>query len=75
MGTPDSFKAVCKDFENGVVAAKKLANKQKAVFLDRDGTINIYKGFLHRVDEFELIPGIAEAIKKINASGYRLWTY
>lgn len=70
MGTPDRFEAVCKDFENGVVAAKNLANKQKAVFLDRDGTINIYKGFLRHVEDFELIPGIAEAIKKINASGY-----
>ena len=65
MGTPDRFEAVCKDFENGVVAAKNLANKQKAVFLDRDGTINIYKGFLRHVEDFELIPGIAEAIKKI----------
>lgn len=70
MGTPDRFEAVCKDFENGVVAAKNLANKQKAIFLDRDGTINIYKGFLRHVEDFELIPGIAEAIKKINASGY-----
>ena len=70
MGTPDRFEAVHKDFELGVVSAKNLANKQKAVFLDRDGTINIYKGFLRYVDDFELIPGIAEAIKKINASGY-----
>ena len=70
MGTPDRFEAVCKDFELGVISAKNLANKQKAVFLDRDGTINIYKGFLRYVDDFELIPGIAEAIKKINASGY-----
>ncbi|MBR1697415.1 MAG: D-glycero-beta-D-manno-heptose 1,7-bisphosphate 7-phosphatase, partial [Anaerovibrio sp.] len=70
MGTPDRFEAVCKDFENGVVAAKNLANKQKAVFLDRDGTINIYKGFLRHIEDFELIPGIAETIKKINASGY-----
>lgn len=38
--------------------------------MDRDGTINIYKGFLHHIEDFELIPGIAEAIKKINASGY-----
>ncbi|MCR5176341.1 MAG: D-glycero-beta-D-manno-heptose 1,7-bisphosphate 7-phosphatase [Anaerovibrio sp.] len=70
MGTPDRFEAVCKDFENGVVTAKNLANKQKAVFLDRDGTINIYKGFLHHIEDFELISGIAEAIIKINASGY-----
>ena len=49
---------------------KNLKNKQKAVFLDRDGTINKYVGFLRNIDEFELIDGVANAIKKINASGY-----
>lgn len=70
VGTPERYTAVCKDFKNGIVTAKNLLNRQKAVFLDRDGTINIYKGFLRSVDEFELIPGVAEAIKKINVSGY-----
>ena len=70
MGTPERFVAVCHDFESGVVKAKNLRNKQKAIFLDRDGTINKYVGFLRNIDDFELIPGIAEAIKKINNSGY-----
>lgn len=70
MGTPERFQAVCRDFRLGIVAGKNLAHKQKAVFLDRDGTINVYKGFLCELDEFELLPGIAAAIKKINASGY-----
>lgn len=70
MGTPERYEAVCRDFVNGVVAAKNLAHPQKAIFLDRDGTINKYVGFLRDIDEFELIPGVAEAIKKINASGY-----
>ena len=47
-----------------------MSNKQKAIFLDRDGTINKYVGFLRNIDEFELLPGVIEAIKKINASGY-----
>lgn len=55
---------------NGVVAAKNLAHPQKAIFLDRDGTINKYVGFLRDIDEFELIPGVTEAIRKINNSGY-----
>jgi D-glycero-D-manno-heptose 1,7-bisphosphate phosphatase len=38
--------------------------------LDRDGTINRYVGFLRKPDEFELLPGAAEAIRKINSSGY-----
>jgi D-glycero-D-manno-heptose 1,7-bisphosphate phosphatase len=70
MGTPERYEAVCKDYAEGRVRAKNLQNKQKAVFLDRDGTINQYVGFLRDIDEFELLPGVAEAIRKINASGY-----
>lgn len=51
-------------------SAKNLSNKQKAVFLDQDGTINKYVGFLRNINDFELIDGVAEAIKNINASGY-----
>ena len=70
MGTPERYEGVSRDFVNGVVTGKNLANKQKAVFLDRDGTINKYVGFLRNIDEFELIEGVAEAIKLINQSGY-----
>lgn len=70
MGTPDRYKAVCRDLVNGVVARKNLKRKQKAIFLDRDGTINKYVGFLRNIDDFELIHGVAEAIGKINRSGY-----
>lgn len=70
MGTPDRYYSVCEDYKAGRVRDKNLQNKQKAVFLDRDGTINKYVGFLRNKDDFELIDGIAEAIKKINALGY-----
>ena len=70
MGTPERFHQVEADYKNGVVQAKNLHNKQKAVFLDRDGTINKYIGFLRNIDDFELIEGVSEAIKKINQSGY-----
>lgn len=70
MGTPERYEAVCRDFREGKVQARNLKNPQKAVFLDRDGTINRYVGFLRKEDEFELLPGVAEAIGKINASGY-----
>lgn len=69
MGTPERFHQVEADYKNGVVQAKNLANKQKAIFLDRDGTINKYVGFLRNIDDFELIEGVAEAIKLINQSG------
>ena len=70
MGTPDRLVAVTSDVEHGVVAGRSLKNKQRAIFLDRDGTINEYAGFLRSIDDFELIPGVAEAIAKINASSY-----
>ncbi len=70
MGTPERYEAVCHDFDKGIVKAKNLMHKQKAIFLDRDGTINKYVGFLRNIEEFELLPGVAEAIKGINASGY-----
>ena len=70
MGTPERFHQVEADFRNGVVQRKNLKNKQKAIFLDRDGTINKYVGFLRNIDDFELIEGVPEAIKLINQSGY-----
>ena len=70
MGTPERFHQVEADYQNGVVEAKNLKNKQKAIFLDRDGTINKYVGFLRNIDDFELIDGVAEAIRQINESGY-----
>lgn len=70
MGTPERYVSVCEDFVDGIVAGNNLKKKQKAIFLDRDGTINKYVGFLRNIDEFKLIDGVAEAIKKINNSGY-----
>ena len=70
MGTPDRYYAVCEDFKEGHVQGKNLKNKQRAIFLDRDGTINKYVGFLRNINEFELIDGVSEAIKKLNESGY-----
>lgn len=70
MGTPERYQMVIADIQSGLVEAKNLAQKQKAIFLDRDGTINVYKGFIRDIDEIELIDGVAEAIGKINRSGY-----
>ena len=50
--------------------SKNLNRKQRAIFLDRDGTINRYVGFLRRPEELELLDGAAEAIRRINQSGY-----
>lgn len=70
MGTPERYAAVCEDVRSGHAAARNLRRKQKAVFLDRDGTINRYVGFLRNIDEFELLPGVAQAVRKINELGW-----
>lgn len=70
MGTPDRFYAVTEDIRSGKVRQKNLDKLQKCVFLDRDGTINRYVGFLTHIDQLELLPGAAEAVRRINESGY-----
>lgn len=70
MGTPDRLAAVSADVENGVVSGRSLKNKQKAIFLDRDGTINEYVGFLRNIEDFKLLSKVSEAITKINTSSY-----
>lgn len=46
--------------------------KSKAVFLDRDGTINVEKEYLFRVEDWEWIPGSIEAIKGFNDMGFKV---
>ena len=70
MGTPDRYYATEADIKSGLVSQRNLSHRQKAIFLDRDGTINKFVGFLTKIDGMELLPGSAEAIKKINDSGY-----
>lgn len=70
MGTPERYYSACADYAKGKIQGKNLRNKQKAIFLDRDGTINKYVGYLRKPEQFELLAGVSEAIKKINNSGY-----
>lgn len=70
MGTPERYYAACADYKSRKIQGKNLRNKQKAIFLDRDGTINKYVGYLRTPEQFELLDGVGEAIRKINLSGY-----
>ncbi len=42
------------------------SERKPAVFLDRDGTINEQMGYINHVSRFQLLPGVAEAIKRLN---------
>ncbi|MFI3279302.1 MAG: HAD family hydrolase [Rikenellaceae bacterium] len=44
----------------------------RAIFLDRDGTINVDHGYMHDTDLLEFLPGVVEALQKIAAEGYKL---
>ena len=46
--------------------------KNKAIFLDRDGTINIDRDYLYRIRDFEFITGVPEALKLLQDAGYLL---
>lgn len=43
---------------------------RRAVFLDRDGTINVEKHYLYRPEEFEFLPGVPQAIRRLNEAGF-----
>lgn len=70
MGTPERYEAVNRDYENGIPEARNLKNRQKCIFLDRDGTINEFRGLVRNKNDLKLMNGAAEAIKKINDSEY-----
>ncbi len=46
--------------------------RNKAVFLDRDGVINVEKGYLHRVEDFELLPEVPQALRLLKEAGFLL---
>lgn len=69
VGTVDRINATVEELKSGLIQSKNLKNKQRAIFIDRDGTINVSKGFISKADDFELISGTIDAIKAINKSG------
>lgn len=44
----------------------------KAIFLDRDGTINVEKNYLYKIEDFEFLPGVLDALRKLQSAGYLL---
>lgn len=45
----------------------------KALFLDRDGVINIDKGYVHRIEDFEFVPGIFEFCQRAEQKGFAIF--
>lgn len=70
IGTPERLQKAEQDIGKEIPEKRNLRKKQRAIFLDRDGTINQYVGFLRSVDQMQLEPMAAEAIRLINESEY-----
>lgn len=70
MGTPERLDKVEGDIIKGV--AESLSNRypRKAVFIDRDGTINKEVSHLKRIEDFQLLPNVGGAIRKLNRAGF-----
>jgi histidinol-phosphate phosphatase family protein len=72
LGTPKRLDEVVHDLETGRVARGNLKVPQKAVFVDRDGTLNVSRGFIADPAALELLPGVAAAVRRLNQLEYRV---
>lgn len=70
VGAPDRFKQSVIDNIQGKWKKKNISKKQKCIFLDRDGTLNKYKGLIYSPDQLELEDFVIDSIKLINQSDY-----
>lgn len=69
-GTPERFERAAMEQDAGIWEKKCLDKKQKCIFLDRDGTVNRFKGLISDEKDFELEVNAAKAIRRINESGF-----
>ena len=69
MGTPDRLDKVTQQLLSGHVEHLSDREPRKAIFLDRDGTLNQEVGHLKRIEELVLLPGASDAVRAINQSG------
>lgn len=44
--------------------------KKKAIFLDRDGTINVDKDYMYKTEDFEFVEGVIEGLQILSKLGY-----
>lgn len=70
IGTPERLKAAEEEWESGLVKSKNLRQKQKCIFVDRDGTLNRYAGLLTNAEALELEEQVPEAVHLARKKGY-----
>jgi D,D-heptose 1,7-bisphosphate phosphatase len=72
MGTPARLQKVEADWRAGKIAPAAPDRRRAAVFLDRDGTLNVEKGYLSRPEDLKLLPGVPEALRRLREAGFLL---
>ncbi len=72
MGTPDRLEKVERDWSAGRVRLRSNDQREPAVFLDRDGTLNEENGFIRSPEQLRLLPSVASALRRLRGAGFRL---
>ncbi|UWF59412.1 HAD-IIIA family hydrolase [Brucella sp. 2716] len=71
LGTPDRLDKVVCDLRSGKIVRARITSPQKAIFLDRDGTLNKLNGYISSPDQLQLLDGVGEAVHAFNEAEYR----
>ena len=71
VGTPERLDRVSAEYAAGIIHRSSLDVPQRAVFLDRDGALNREVDGVRSPDQLELLPGVADAIHRLNHHGWR----
>lgn len=58
--------------EDGKATQRPAPGRRPAAFLDRDGVINIDRGYVHRAEDLDFTPTAAEGIRLFNKAGWRV---
>jgi histidinol-phosphate phosphatase family protein len=70
-GTPERLTRIAGDIASGLVASRSLRQPSAAVFLDRDGVLNASAGHISSPQKLTLLPGVPEAVGRLNRSFFR----
>jgi len=72
MGSLERLQSVERDWTAGRIRLPADGARRAAVFLDRDGTLNVERSYIRRSDEFELIGGVGPALRRLREAGFLL---
>jgi len=70
MGTPGRLEKVIADLESGRIKHSNYEQPRKAIFMDRDGVLNVERNYISSPEDLELFDFAPSAVRKINQAGY-----